>query len=268
MSLIYCAFLFYIIKKEMSLIRNLSILIQSKSKNRSSEQLRPINSLKFNNHRVDYAMKSLFLLVVILVVKSSATYIGYSNNIPFLENQVFEETERETLQRLQLLEDFDIDSKSNTFSFDTLLYNLRTELILIALFVLLLILEKKVIKYYHYELNKIKSRYNNSLAAVANVLFIVFLILIPIINSSPLTMIPLTGYLLILVLNYFIHEKNQNKVHIEENSGPKNKKNLKKVIKIEGEYTGLLDHDVDTEIKLDEENALDTAHDNNVFGEK
>jgi hypothetical protein len=69
-----------------------------------------------------------------ILIKATVTYICYTNYLPFSRVEVFSESRSE--QQRQLLLDFEIDSSENTFTFDTLLFNLTNELVITGLLVL------------------------------------------------------------------------------------------------------------------------------------
>lgn len=93
-----------------------------------------VNTLKIFNHRLQYSGKALGLMSAAILIKATVTYICYTNYLPFSRVEVFSESRSE--QQRQLLLDFEIDSSENTFTFDTLLFNLTNELVITGLLVL------------------------------------------------------------------------------------------------------------------------------------
>jgi hypothetical protein len=76
---------------------------------------------------------------------------------------------------------------------------------------------------------------------------------IPIVNSSPLTIVPLTGYLLVLVIDFFQVAGEANKLKKQSKSKSRKKKN----IPVEDSYRGLLDQEEpDNVAPIDEENPV------------
>ena len=96
--------------------------------------------------------------------------------------------------------------------------------------------------------------YRKRLASTSNIIFAFFIILIPIFNSSPLSMLPLAGYVLILFLDYLFVAGKLNKVAANPNGQGESSKN-KKAPKKNGEFGDLLDAPVDEEDELNQLNS-------------
>lgn len=177
-----------------------------------------------------------------MFVKAIVTYICYTNYLPFSTVQVFSESKSE--QQRQLLIDFGINSSENTFTFDTLLFNLRNELTISGLLVLQICLAQQNLKFYKDDLIKLQGFYKKKFASISNIVFAVFIILIPIASSSPLSMLPLAGYILILFLDYLFVAGKLDKISESMTSGPNNTK-PKKSVKPGQDFGDLLDAAVD-----------------------
>ena len=190
-TVFYTTFFFYIITQQLRWVRT---ILQTVKERRRKGYVNVTMYLKMINPNLSYQYKAAAYFAVIMLVKTTVSYVFYSDMADsLLNNSQLED---------QILRDFGLSVEQDSFTFMTMVFNLLPELVVLGLIMIIMMTESHQISLEKADFMAIKRRYNKEKSALCSILFSFSIMLIPIVESSPLTMIPLGVYMLVLFYLY------------------------------------------------------------------
>ena len=164
------------------------------TKHKDGRRYQNLLKLSFSNPMIRFYYKLLFLVVFILLLKVFGSFVGSMNYFSLSSNKE---------ARTQLMIDIEVSVEENTFTFKTLLMNLYPETILIALVILILFLEHSIVPFTKESIQNILKRWGSKASNFCKIMQCTCIFLMPIVAKSPLTILPLLGLVLGLLLIFY-----------------------------------------------------------------
>jgi hypothetical protein len=193
-SLCYVALLIYWIVNLDQGIKNLKRNAVKKDGNKYYNLVKLMPS----NPKVRFYFKVTFLVLLILLIKVCGSIINSMKYVTL--NKQGNDPDN---IRSQLMLDLDISNKQDDFTFKDLIQNILEEGVLIVFLLLILVMESTMQHYTKRNVDNTLARFGKKWIVLAQVVHCSCLFLMPVVSKSPLTMAPLSGLVVALLIIYY-----------------------------------------------------------------
>lgn len=190
-SFLYTMLAFYWITNMDSTMRRVHFELM---RHKDGKKYQNLLKLTFSNPKIRFYYKLLYLVVFILILKVVGSFVGSMNYLRLSDKKDF---------RIQLMMDLEVSIEENTFTFKTLLFNLYPECLMITFIIIILFLEHSVVPYTKESIISIVDTFGTKSSNFTKIVQCICIFTLPILAKSPLTILPLLGLVVALLIIFY-----------------------------------------------------------------